>query len=430
MKLTNLVSELLILFSGMVSLSYYNSLYTRKKDIMPVALSFVLGYLILALIFLLGKPMINLIMFMIVNCVLTYLYFNASKISLVFNALILTAMMMISEYLFMMISQRLLGTNVAFSMDENSIIIHGIGSKFIFMIVILAFKVVFSFIKKDYTEKEMLYLVAMPLTTAVLLLFTRKVIYKLDKDEITLLFVAVIVILFANLFCFLIYDSILRKNRTVLELRDVVHNNELVFKDYQIIEQRYNTAKVIEHDINKHFLVLKSLIDENTNEAKEYLEKLICDKNKKSNIINLTNSKVFNIIISEKADICKSENIEFDYDIRFQKLNFIDDNDIVSIFSNLLDNAVESCRISKYKKINLSIFVVNENFLTVTLKNSSDNKPVFIRNKLQTIKKNRDKHGFGIISIKEVLKKYNGELDMKYDEDNKIFNSILIIPLS
>ena len=33
------------------------------------------------------------------------------------------------------------------------------------------------------------------------------------------------------------------------------------------------------------------------------------------------------------------------------------------------------------------------------------------------VKKEKDEHGWGIESVKQIVRKYNGEIDFKYDKD-------------
>ena len=37
--------------------------------------------------------------------------------------------------------------------------------------------------------------------------------------------------------------------------------------------------------------------------------------------------------------------------------------------------------------------------------------------KFYTSKKEKDEHGWGIESVKQIVRKYNGEIDFKYDKD-------------
>lgn len=431
MNYVDIFSQILIIFSGIVSLSFYNSLYKRKRSRAFLLSTFVISYVFLALIYLLKLSSLNLLLFIITNIILSLLCYKATVFSSICSCFILTALMMSSEFLFMILSQSIFGTNVHIDMhDSNSILFVSIGSKFSFMVLIFILKIILSFVKKDYNKKEIIYFLTIPIATGILLFIVQDVLEILDTKGIILLFIAVISIIFANLFCFLLYDSILKKNQMVLELKDAIHKNELAFKEYQILEERYNTAKKIEHDINKHFAVLKSLLGEDSIQANEYLNKLIEDKTEKSNLVSLTNNKIFNIILNEKLEKCKEIGINFEYDIQFNKLNFFEDTDTVSIFSNLLDNAIESCQQSEEKNINLDIYPINTNFLTIKISNSCNKKPVQKDNTLISLKKDKASHGFGIKIIKNCLKKYKGSFNYDYNKDTNLFTVIIVINLS
>lgn len=59
-------------------------------------------------------------------------------------------------------------------------------------------------------------------------------------------------------------------------------------------------------------------------------------------------------------------------------MSFIKELDVVSIFANLIDNAFESCELSKEKKMYLSINIFNESYLAIRMDNSSANRRIYI----------------------------------------------------
>lgn len=93
---------------------------------------------------------------------------------------------------------------------------------------------------------------------------------------------------------------------------------------------------------------MAAYIGDNNENALDYL-KSIDIKNDEISIVNYTHSKILNILFSEKQKICIEKGIEFKVHATNTELDFIKDIDIVSIFSNLLNNAIESCEKSKQK---------------------------------------------------------------------------------
>ena len=124
---------------------------------------------------------------------------------------------------------------------------------------------------------------------------------------------------------------------------------------------------------------------------------------------------------------CRDQGISFLLDPVTASLKIFNDMDAVTIFSNLLNNAIESCKNSAEKKIYMRIYTVNENFVVIKTENSSDQKPLVIDGKLKTHKENEQLHGIGIHSIRNTLNQYNGKFTWSYDDDEKIFCCMIVI---
>ena len=124
---------------------------------------------------------------------------------------------------------------------------------------------------------------------------------------------------------------------------------------------------------------------------------------------------------------CENQNIQFLIDPIRAELSFFNDMDIVTIFSNLINNAMESCAHSSEKKIYLNIHTENQNFIVIKIENTSDIEPIVINGRLKTHKDNAKLHGIGMNSISRALSAYNGSLDWKYNKEQKIFSTTIII---
>ena len=117
-------------------------------------------------------------------------------------------------------------------------------------------------------------------------------------------------------------------------------------------------------------------------------------------------------------------------DIDFSECGFIEITDICSIFSNMIDNAIEACLKIKDsnidKKIKLRGTLVNR-FFVIKCKNTKVNNVNSKNNKLITDKKDLFLHGIGIDSIRSSVKKYNGNVEINLDKNS--FTMIIYIPI-
>ena len=91
-----------------------------------------------------------------------------------------------------------------------------------------------------------------------------------------------------------------------------------------------------------------------------------------------------------------------------------------------MDNAIEAaeqCQ-KENRKIWMSIQNINEMFL-MTLKNTCETEPIEKNNKFVTHKKNADRHGLGVESVRRIMEKYQGEISFEYE--NGFFEVSIII---
>lgn len=144
------------------------------------------------------------------------------------------------------------------------------------------------------------------------------------------------------------------------------------------------------------------------------------------NPINYCNNPLLNLITYRYSEICKLENIQFKVNIQNAKLSFMCDPDITALFDNLLENAVEASKQTAKKFISFSIDIRNMNFLVISVTNSSNNRPLTANGNMITSKPDSNTHGIGIKSIRRIVKKYDGNIEMTYDDSEKTFTTKIV----
>ena len=150
---------------------------------------------------------------------------------------------------------------------------------------------------------------------------------------------------------------------------------------------------------------VKDVVDENVicDEKNVYDMKVRSGQADSSDLL-----KIINIIVSQKKDAAEKNGIIFKEDINELGIN-ISETDITSLFSNLLDNAIEACvDIKSTPKIEISI---NERSICVT--NSIILTKKYKSSFFETSKKDKEKHGYGMKIINSIVNKYNGLILVK-----------------
>lgn len=85
----------------------------------------------------------------------------------------------------------------------------------------------------------------------------------------------------------------------------------------------------------------------------------------------------------------------------------IEDIDLCSAVSNILENAVEACRECKDKRIDMHAAVHNEN-LIIQISNTYKEKQI---DNSKTSKSDSEFHGYGIKSVMHIIRKYDGSIN-------------------
>lgn len=143
-----------------------------------------------------------------------------------------------------------------------------------------------------------------------------------------------------------------------------------------------------------------------------------------------TENEALNVILNEKTLLCNNKNIRFTCIVDGNALNFIENEDIYSLFGNLIDNSIEAVNQldDNEKIISLKIKQVG-NIVSISIKNGYKCKIQMENNLPLSKKEDNVHHGFGMKSIKMVCEKYNGNLRLNI-ENNIFIVTILFIKRS
>ncbi|MDE5825346.1 MAG: ATP-binding protein, partial [Lachnospiraceae bacterium] len=143
-----------------------------------------------------------------------------------------------------------------------------------------------------------------------------------------------------------------------------------------------------------------------------------------------TNHTVVNIILNQKYQAARDKNITMTFVINDLSGLTMPEEDLVTLLTNLLDNAIEACE--KIDEKNTAIdktiqfkMVVEESQLILSVRNPV-NEPVQIKNNMVvTSKKDSIYHGIGLSNIDTVVKKYHGTSVLKCKDGWFSFAAIL-----
>lgn len=222
-----------------------------------------------------------------------------------------------------------------------------------------------------------------------------------------------IVIIISSSFFLAIYGKLVETEKQILRVR-----NEVVEAQYKELSIAYEKNKCLIHD-EKHMVsyVLECLANDNVQEAINFLEK-------SKNIMMLqegyswTGISSLDYMLNIKYKKMKDENIDFLCEIEAENIPF-SNADFVIIMGNLLDNAIEASRKCKEGERRIKVHIRNfNNIFILKIKNTCIKSAVADNKKFITDKKEKMNHGWGIESVKQIVKRYNGDVSFVYDKTN------------
>ena len=196
---------------------------------------------------------------------------------------------------------------------------------------------------------------------------------------------------------------------------------------YNSISENYEIQKRRSHEFKNQILCIESLLnDHEYDEAIRYVCNISNTFIGEKNVIN-TNHVIINAILNTKYQEAISKNIVFVFKVNDLSKIVIKDEDLVVILANLLNNAIEACEKCEEKKIIKFKFMIEDEFIVLSVKNTYNQPIIYNDNEIITSKKvELEAHGVGIKNIIRIIEKYNGEYVIQNDEREFYFS--LIIP--
>ena len=241
----------------------------------------------------------------------------------------------------------------------------------------------------------------------------------LEKSGITYIAMIVLSILF-QIVCitliFLFYSREQYKNLN--RLREEYNEKQIDY--YKTLLNKEEDTKKFRHDIRNHIICIEELLDTGKLEdAKCYIQDIHHSLERITNIYD-TGNDVINAIINYYANKGEEEHVNIHVKGRIlQELN-LPMMHLSTVVSNLMSNAYEAAvkvNSDRDKVILVEIHSGSE-YLELIVRNPAITDRVRIDDRAFTTKPDKRNHGFGMQNIKEVLAKYDGELQLKDDLDS------------
>lgn len=289
----------------------------------------------------------------------------------------------------------------------------------IFLIYRCAMFFVEKYVKPYEKRRQPITIVVVPIISLYILATITFMISQIENRVILFMAIWGCILLFVlNMFVYYLFDriSILCSKEERLLMKE--QQAQMQNKYFLDLERKYESTRKLFHDIKRHVHLIECLYEENSenSKAREYVTELLGQVDK-ADIKFHTNNQIINILVNDKIAVAKYNGIKFIYNCEDVEFSFIQDIDLVTMLSNLLDNAFEACmEITKGERVvELCICQIND-FLLVNVSNSCRTE---VHERKGTFKSTKAGHlGIGLSNVKDIVKKYDGTIEVYTKQDS------------
>ena len=338
-------------------------------------------------------------------------------------ALFIYVIFALSEIMVGMILAATFSIDISFMQDNVLLFaICTLTSKFLSYIFILFTKRKWFKADLNSLRQNLILVLFLPISTFLILVVLLRCCYQINETgfHITVLIVSLILV-FANIAVFYIVDkqNVLIQTKEKLLFAEKHISNQLIH--YQELYKYQNELRIFRHDIRNRLEVLIRLIkNSQLDKAMDIMQANLDWLEESTNNIVNSGNPIIDAILQSKLHNAKEMGIVLNISTKLAGEIKIDEMELAIVLGNALDNAIEAVE-NMHNPI--------EKWIEFSLMTTDDRISILVSNPVEsdidtenlfTTKKNKEKHGYGIKSIKAVAERYDGMV--LFACENKVFS--------
>ncbi len=208
----------------------------------------------------------------------------------------------------------------------------------------------------------------------------------------------------------LIAVVVLMRQHSAVRERELLRAREAY---YENLEENQRQIRTLRHDMANH---LQTLVNLRGEEAENYLRQLI-NSPAISSETRFCENETANTILSVKAAEMREDHIPYQIDAALPGNLAIADVDLCALFANLLDNAIEASRKLPEDESGITLTArADKGLFILKVENNYSGEILGKDGALQTSKKDAANHGLGLAGVRDIAKRYGGEVSVEHGD--------------
>ena len=248
-----------------------------------------------------------------------------------------------------------------------------------------------------------------------------------STDEVirSSLLIFTFLILVSDIVFFKLYTMYQEKKKIEVQRQEYAYQLEAYDRQADEKRGKEREFRKMKHDMKNNMIYLKELLNTDAEKAREFLDEYI-GQNEATDEISKSENLAVDALINYKNMTAREKGITIHLESQIPAELPYESTDLSSILGNLLDNAIEATeKLEVEKDIFVSLMYRKEKLL-IKVRNpyTGDLKKDRVGNYISE-KKDRENHGIGLKSVRKVVEKYEGVMEI-HTED-QIFEICVII---
>lgn len=280
----------------------------------------------------------------------------------------------------------------------------------------------------DMSNKEWIQFLIFPIfTICAVMLMVNSVMKSYHSDIVPVYYIIAIGLIVLNLVVFHLISEILEHSRKMKEAQILRQQSIGQVGLYNSMRENYNIQRQRTHEYKNQIVCMDMLMKKKDySKFEDYIGNISDGLDAQLDMVD-TNNDVVNAILNAKYYEAIKNDVLFVLKINDLSDIKVSDEDIVTILSNLLDNAIEAAKQCNVGKRTVKIKLLSEDdVLTIAVSNTYKTEPMLTEDGyIRTTKNNKEEHGWGIRNIVATLEKYDAEYIIDYKNGEFVFSIMM-----
>lgn len=431
------ITDVIVLIIEIVSCYSFFDIFAikRKRNKSQVVLS-VLTLIVLSRLcihFLKKYTIIKMLLMIVMIILAMWFLYEISFIKTLILVFFIESIITITDYIVIMILAKIYGDITtlggASSLIGRLIII--LSRLILFAILIVISRISSkkrNNVTADMSNKEWIQFLIFPIfTICAVMLMVNSVMKSYHSDIVPVYYIIAIGLIVLNLVVFHLISEILEHSRKMKEAQILRQQSIGQVELYNSMRENYNIQRQRTHEYKNQIVCMDMLMKKKDySKLENYIGNISDGLDAQLDMVD-TNNDVVNAILNAKYYEAIKNDVLFVLKINDLSDIKVSDEDIVTILSNLLDNAIEAAKQCDVGKRTVKIKLLSEDdVLTIAVSNTYKTEPMLTEDGyIRTTKNNKEEHGWGIRNIVATLEKYDAEYIIDYKNGEFVFSIMM-----